>query len=152
MGSETPWQGIILAMRAMLAIAGVLLSTNLAFLGWAAFEGRRLAAPLSAPPAPVTVADLSMTLAGMPEHSGDASCADLARFVAALNAALVEAGETALPLRAPLSDPLLQTSCRIDDETVSERLRPYRRLFRSRGLTPPPAFAHFASAADRPRR
>ena len=81
-------------MRAMLAIAGVLLSTNLIFLGW----------------------------------------------------------ETALPLHAPLSDPLMQTSCRVDDEAVSERLRPYRRLFRTRSLTPPPAFAHFASATERLRR
>ncbi|MDG1481334.1 MAG: hypothetical protein P8R54_17200 [Myxococcota bacterium] len=136
-------------MRAMLAIAGVLLSTNLTFLGWSVLEGLRLAAPLSAPPAPVTVADLSMTLAGMPEHSGDASCAELARFVAALNAALMEAGETALPIHAPLSDPLMQTSCRIDDEAVADRLRPYRRRFRSRSLPPPPAFAHFASATER---
>ena len=139
-------------MRAMLAIAGVLLSTNLIFLGWAALEGLRLTVALPASPTPVTVADLSMTLAGMPEYTGDASCADLARFVAALNAALVEVGETALPLHAPLSDPLMQTSCRVDDEAVSERLRPYRRLFRTRSLTPPPAFAHFASATERLRR
>ncbi len=139
-------------MRAMAAIAGVLLSTNLAFLGWATLQGLRLAAPLPPPIAPVTVADLSMTLAGMPEHTGAPSCEDLARFVAALNAALVEVGETDLPVRAPLSDSLMQTSCRLDDDAVAERLRPYRRLFRSSGLTPPPAFSHFAAAAERPRR
>ncbi|MFT5687135.1 MAG: hypothetical protein ACI8RZ_008092 [Myxococcota bacterium] len=140
-------QGIIPTMRAMLAITGLLLSTNLTFLGWAVLQGLHLSTPLPASPVPVTIADLSMTLAGMPEHTGSADCADLVRFVAALNTALVEVGESELPIRSPLS--LMETSCRLDDVAVSEALRPYRRLFRARGLTPPPAFAHFAAVSGR---
>ncbi len=136
-------------MRAWTSIAATLLCTNLAFLIWAVGAGQRLTAPLPAVPPPVTTTHLAMTLAGMPGYAGASACDDLARFIAALNSALLEVSEPDLPIPAPVADGLAQTSCRLDDAAVTARLLPYRRLFRAHDLTPPPAFSHFATAEER---
>ena len=130
-------------MRALVSITGGLLATNAAFLGWAVWRTAALTAPLPAPPAPIAATDHSLTLAGMPGYTGTDPCDDLARFIAALNLTLVEVGVERVPMPDPLSEPVMQTSCRLDDPETARSLLIYRRTFNESGLLPPPAFAYF---------
>ena len=79
----------------------------------------------------------------MPGYHGATPCRDLARFIGALNLALDEAGVAPVPIADPLSAPVTQGACRLDQPETATALLSYRRLFRHHRLDPPPAFAHF---------
>lgn len=129
-------------MRGVLIASTLLLLTNIAFLGWSLRVSQQLRQPLPAPQAPLSESDLSIKLAGMPGYIKATPCVDLARFIAAMNLALDDAGASP-PLPAPLSAPVTRGDCRLDSPETAAQLLPYRRLFRQNELPPPPAFSYF---------
>lgn len=129
-------------MRGVLVTSTLLMLTNIVFIGWSLHAGQQLQQPLPAAQPPLSEADLSVTLAGMPDYTGTTPCIDLARFIAAMNLALDSAGVSP-PLPDPLSAPATRGDCRLDSPETALHLLPYRRLFRHNGLAPPAAFSYF---------